>query len=73
MDVLFESENILFVRPSLDLIPDYLEMVNDIDHVARFIGEHGANHQMNAVSTFPFYTLEGWNMNPPAFSDLPLK
>ena len=39
MDVLFESENILFVRPSLDLIPDYLEMVNDIDHVARFIGE----------------------------------
>ena len=29
---------------------------------------NGANHQMNAVSTFPFYTLEGWNMNPPAFS-----
>ena len=27
---------------------------------------NGANHQMNAVSTFPFYTLEGWNMNPPA-------
>ena len=26
---------------------------------------NGANHQMNAVSTFPFYTLEGWNMNPP--------
>lgn len=39
MEVLFESDNILFVRPSLDLIPDYLEMVNDIDHVARFIGE----------------------------------
>ena len=34
---------------------------------------NGANHQMNAVSTFPFYTLEGWNMNPPAASDLPLK
>ena len=39
MDVVFESENILYVRPSFDLIPDYLEMVNDIDHVARFIGE----------------------------------
>ena len=39
MDVFFESENILYVRPSFDLIPDYLEMVNDIDHVARFIGE----------------------------------
>lgn len=23
---------------------------------------NGVNHQMNAVSTFPFYTLEGWNM-----------
>ena len=34
---------------------------------------NGANHQMNAVSTFPFYTLEGWNMNPPAQSDLTLK
>ncbi len=34
---------------------------------------NGANHQMNAVSTFPFYTLEGWNMNSPAPSDLPLK
>ncbi|MBR4211341.1 MAG: CatB-related O-acetyltransferase [Oscillibacter sp.] len=34
---------------------------------------NGANHQMNAVSTFPFYTLEGWDMNPPAKSDLPFK
>lgn len=34
---------------------------------------NGANHQMNAVSTYPFYTLEGWDMNPPAEKDLPLK
>lgn len=34
---------------------------------------NGANHQMNAVTTFPFYTLEGWNAPPPAKSDLPLK
>ena len=34
---------------------------------------NGANHQMNAISTFPFYTLEGWNMEPPAANDLPLK
>ena len=34
---------------------------------------NGANHQLNAVTTFPFYTLEGWNMDPPASSDLPLK
>ena len=32
-----------------------------------------ANHQMNAVSTFPFYTLEGWEMEPPATSDMPFK
>ncbi len=34
---------------------------------------NGANHQMNAVSTFPFYTLEGWNMDPPKMQDLPIK
>ena len=38
-DVVFESENILYVRPSLALVPDYLEMVNDIEHVARFISD----------------------------------
>ncbi|PWJ65535.1 MULTISPECIES: CatB-related O-acetyltransferase [unclassified Fibrobacter] len=32
-----------------------------------------ANHQMNSVSTFPFYTLEGWNMKPPKAEDMPLK
>lgn len=34
---------------------------------------NGANHRMNAVTTFPFYTLEGWDMEPPAKADLPLK
>ena len=34
---------------------------------------NGANHQMNAVSTYPFYTLNGWNMKPPKVSDLPLR
>ncbi len=32
-----------------------------------------ANHQMNAVSTFPFYTLEGWDMDAPKISDMPYK
>ena len=39
MNVIFESEHILYAEPSFDLIPDYMEMVNDIEHVARFIGE----------------------------------
>lgn len=34
---------------------------------------NGANHQMNSVSTFPFYTLEGWDMEPPSAENMPLK
>ncbi len=32
-----------------------------------------ANRQMNATTTFPFYTREGWNIAQPNPSDLPLK
>ena len=32
-----------------------------------------ANHQMSAVSTFPFYTLEGWDMEAPKAEDMPYK
>lgn len=34
---------------------------------------NGANHQMNAVSTFPFYILEGWAQEVPPLSEMPLK
>ena len=34
----FESEHILFVRPTERLVPDYLAMVNDWEHVGRLIG-----------------------------------
>lgn len=34
---------------------------------------NGANHQMNAISTFPFYTLAGWDMKAPTPEDMPLK
>lgn len=33
---------------------------------------NGANHQMNAASTFPFYIM-GWRQTPPSFDNLPLK
>lgn len=39
MEKVFESERIIFVKATLELVPDYLEMVNDIEHVARFIGD----------------------------------
>ena len=38
MTTVFTSENIRFVRVSEKLLPDYFAMVNDIEHVARFIG-----------------------------------
>lgn len=34
---------------------------------------NGANHQMNAASTFPFYIFEGWDQAVPPLSEMPLK
>ena len=34
---------------------------------------NGANHQMNAVSTYPFYILEGWEQDIPPLLQLPIK
>jgi acetyltransferase-like isoleucine patch superfamily enzyme/ribosomal protein S18 acetylase RimI-like enzyme len=34
---------------------------------------NGANHRMNAVSTFPFYILEHWKQDVPPLSELPVK
>lgn len=34
---------------------------------------NGANHQMNAASTFPFYIFEGWEQNVPPMPHMPYK
>lgn len=34
---------------------------------------NGANHQMNAVSTYPFYIMEGFNQEVPLKKNMPLK
>ena len=34
---------------------------------------NGANHQMNTVSTYPFYIMEGFNQEIPLKEDMPLK
>ena len=39
METVFESANIRYVKPTLELVPAYLEMVNDIENVARYIGD----------------------------------
>ena len=39
MKLLFESDRIRYVEVSEELVPDYLRMVNDLEHVGRFIGK----------------------------------
>ena len=34
---------------------------------------NGANHQMNASTTYPFYIFGTWEQHAPAQSDLPLQ
>lgn len=34
---------------------------------------NGANHRMNAATTYPFYIMEGWNQDAPPLSELPMK
>ena len=34
---------------------------------------NGANHQMNAVTTFPFYIFEGWKQKVPPLNKMSLK
>ena len=43
-----------------------------IGHNIEFI-MNGANHQMNSVTTYPFYIFKGWEQEPPKKEDLPYK
>ena len=43
-----------------------------IGHNVEFI-MNGANHQMNSVSTYPFYIFKGWEQEPTKKEDLPYK
>lgn len=66
----FESHVTHFYPWSRDrlVIGKFCQIASGVEFVM-----NDANHQMNAVSTFPFYTLEGWDMEPPASEDLPFK
>ena len=59
MEVLFESERILFVKPTLDLVPEYLEMVNDIERVARFIGDRREPYTEEEERAYMTEKIEG--------------
>lgn len=52
MEQVFESERIRFVRVTEKLLCDYLEMVNDIEHVARFIGQRTEPYTLEEERAF---------------------
>lgn len=66
----FESHVTNFYPWSRDklIIGKFCQIASGVEFVM-----NDANHQMNSVSTFPFYTLEGWNMDPPKLEDMPFK
>ena len=66
----FESHVTHFYPWSRDklIIGKFCQIASGVEFVM-----NDANHQMNSLSTFPFYTLEGWNMEVPLPSDMPFK
>lgn len=50
------------------IIGKFCQIASGVDFVM-----NGANHQMNAVSTYPFYIFEGWTQKVPSLSELPIK
>ena len=69
-DTEFESHVTHFYPWSRDklIIGKFCQIAAGVEFVM-----NDANHQMSAVSTFPFYTLEGWDMDTPAASEMPFK
>ncbi|MBQ3723932.1 MAG: CatB-related O-acetyltransferase [Oscillospiraceae bacterium] len=69
-DLEFESHVTHFYPWSRDklIIGKFCQIASGVEFVM-----NDANHQMNAVSTFPFYTLEGWEMDVPDATDMPFK
>ena len=52
------------------IIGKFCQIGNNVEFIM-----NGANHQMNTVSTFPFYVMDGWNKiaQAPDLTELPFK
>jgi virginiamycin A acetyltransferase len=50
------------------IIGKFCQIAKDVEFIM-----NGVNHQMNAVSTFPFYIFEGWEQEIPPLEKMPLK
>lgn len=70
VDSEFESHVTNFYPWSKDklIIGKFCQIATGVEFIM-----NDANHQMSAVSTFPFYTLDGWDMEAPSASDMPFK
>lgn len=66
----FESHVTHFYPWSRDklIIGKFCQIATGVEFVM-----NDANHQTNAISTFPFYTLEGWEMEAPDPAEMPFK
>jgi len=65
MKKVFASENISFVKVSEELVNDYLEMINDIENVAQYIGSRREPYSYEDEVKFIRTKLEE---NAPMFS-----
>ena len=65
MKQIFESENISYMEVSEERIPDYLTMVNDIEHVDRFIG---GPHELYTEAQEAEWVQEQLREKKPVFS-----
>jgi virginiamycin A acetyltransferase len=50
------------------IIGKFCQIGNNVEFIM-----NGANHQMNAATTFPFYVMDGWKQETPTIDDLPFK
>jgi virginiamycin A acetyltransferase len=50
------------------IIGKFCQIANGVEFIM-----NGANHKMNAASTFPFYIFEGWQQDIPPLSEMPIK
>ena len=50
------------------IIGKYCQIGSNVEFIM-----NGANHQMNGISTFPFYVMDGWKAEKPKKEDLPYK
>ena len=50
------------------IIGKFCQIGNNVEFVM-----NGANHQMNAATTFPFYVMDGWKQDTAKMEDLPFK